>query len=337
VNAAARHLQERYPSARETRAVQAIILTARGETSTGREWMLDLIKRHPDDLKFRLIYLNYLRGAGQWKEFGQHARQVLKLMPEGSLGHDELKDELDSLVLAVRQREQDPVPPTIRLPPRGSDAETLRALLPTGVPLNDTDPRDGMPPDLMDERGEPLYYLPIRANDLVWVGVRRDRDVLARSPEMEDPERDNRARHAVDFVVPEGTPILAARGGVVTRVMVHQVISGESEFERVIEIGHRDGSRARYWHIGRFNAVVNPGDQVFRGQVIGNSGVSGRSRHPHLRFEVIEPAPTDYDWWEPYTAWATLPVKFADVAEPDGHVVEGRWYRSRNVFVPPIY
>jgi len=97
--------------------------------------------------------------------------------------------------------------------------------------------------------------------------------------------------YAVDFAVPEGTPVLAARGGVVVQV--------ESDFERAgldreryggranyIRILHDDGSMALYAHLKPEGVQVRVGQQVRQGQRIALSGNTGYSTAPHLHFVV---------------------------------------------------
>ena len=53
-----------------------------------------------------------------------------------------------------------------------------------------------------------------------------------------------------------------------------------------IVIQHPDGSRAGYWHLQKDGALVNVGDTVSKGQVIGLSGKTGYAFQPHLHFIV---------------------------------------------------
>ena len=56
-----------------------------------------------------------------------------------------------------------------------------------------------------------------------------------------------------------------------------------------IIIQHSDGTHANYWHLKKNGALVNPGDTVQQGQVIGLSGNTGYSAFAHLHFEVVDP------------------------------------------------
>lgn len=87
--------------------------------------------------------------------------------------------------------------------------------------------------------------------------------------------------HAVDFPLPEGTPVLAARGG---RVM--QVIADSPEQGCLIRVLHDDGSIGLYAHLQSGVLQVRPGQRVDTGQRLANSGNTGRSSGPHLHFAV---------------------------------------------------
>lgn len=103
--------------------------------------------------------------------------------------------------------------------------------------------------------------------------------------------RDDENRHAVDFAVPEGTPVLAAREGVVMQVEAGFATGGLDSPDDVdranfVRILHDDGTMAVYAHLAQGGARVRPGERVRRGQPIGSSGNSGYSGGPHLHFAV---------------------------------------------------
>lgn len=99
------------------------------------------------------------------------------------------------------------------------------------------------------------------------------------------------SRYAVDLGVDEGTPVLAAREGVV--MMVEEDFYGagldkEKFGSRAnhVRILHSDGSMGVYAHLKLESATVSPGQRVRRGQQIGLSGNTGFSTGPHLHFAV---------------------------------------------------
>jgi murein DD-endopeptidase MepM/ murein hydrolase activator NlpD len=94
-----------------------------------------------------------------------------------------------------------------------------------------------------------------------------------------DPFTGHKSFHeGLDFAAMRGTPILAAASGKVTRAGVY------SGYGRMVEINHGNGLLTRYGHMSE--VLVNPGDVVVQGQVIGAVGSTGRSTGPHLHFEV---------------------------------------------------
>ncbi len=84
----------------------------------------------------------------------------------------------------------------------------------------------------------------------------------------------------VDFAVPQGTDIHAADSGT---VLVAEWWSG---YGYCVIIDHGGGVWTLYGHIRQGGIKVSVGDKVSRGQVIAESGATGRVTGPHLHFEV---------------------------------------------------
>lgn len=95
---------------------------------------------------------------------------------------------------------------------------------------------------------------------------------------------------AVDFDMPEGTPVHAARAGVVARVEESNSIGcwrdGCGRYANYVVILHDDGTTGEYYHLQQDGALVEVGDIVARGQNIGLSGNTGHTTMPHLHFAV---------------------------------------------------
>jgi murein DD-endopeptidase MepM/ murein hydrolase activator NlpD len=125
-------------------------------------------------------------------------------------------------------------------------------------------------------------------------------------------------QHAYDFLMPIGTPVVASREGTVLLVEERfedgNRTPGEENFVNVV---HADDSIAAYVHLTRDGALVDVGDAVQRGDVIGTSGDTGASTEPHLHFHV-----------QRCSACETIPVTFLNTRpHPDG-LVEGEAYTA---------
>lgn len=96
-----------------------------------------------------------------------------------------------------------------------------------------------------------------------------------------------RFSYAFDFEMPIGTPVIAARDGVVYAVR-HDRPDGTGRIgdENFVFLDHGDGEFSRYIHITKGGARVRRGDRVSRGDTIALSGHSGQSAFPHLHFDV---------------------------------------------------
>jgi len=104
--------------------------------------------------------------------------------------------------------------------------------------------------------------------------------------------------YSVDFLLPEGTEIMASRKGKITKVKYDgkknysgkDVIKGEEAYKNhmnEIEIKHTDKIYTSYSHLKHKGSFVKVGDKVKQGQVIGLSGNTGWSSTPHLDFSVF--------------------------------------------------
>ena len=108
----------------------------------------------------------------------------------------------------------------------------------------------------------------------------------------ESPAHTGMLKNAVDFIVPEKTPVKAARGGIIVDVKHDSNIGGKTKrFDKngnYIEIQHENSEYSIYEHIKRKGSLVKIGDKVKQGQTIGYSGKTGWIAHlgPHLHFDV---------------------------------------------------
>ncbi|HHS95701.1 MAG TPA: M23 family metallopeptidase, partial [Phaeodactylibacter sp.] len=111
--------------------------------------------------------------------------------------------------------------------------------------------------------------------------------------------------NAIDFNMPVGSKVTAARAGTVVFTKNNGSKScknkGCSDHANYVIILHEDGSFAQYVHLKKEGVLVKPGQKVKAGELIAYSGNTGWSSGPHLHFEVFVPVPNGY---------MTLPTKF---------------------------
>ncbi|OLY94047.1 hypothetical protein BUE76_20755 [Cnuella takakiae] len=115
----------------------------------------------------------------------------------------------------------------------------------------------------------------------------------------------HRNRAAIDFKMPEGTTVTAARDGVVIRTEKNKNRGGLNKRFRkdanYIVVQHDDGTQAGYWHLKKNGVLVHVGDTVRQGQPIGLSGNTGYTAFPHLHFFV---------WLGDEDNWKQIPTRF---------------------------
>jgi murein DD-endopeptidase MepM/ murein hydrolase activator NlpD len=102
-------------------------------------------------------------------------------------------------------------------------------------------------------------------------------------------------RFTLDFGMPVGTPVHAARDGVVVLVEdSHDEGCGQEEcgrFANFVVVLHADGTTGEYFHLEHGSAQVRVGEPVTRGQWLARSGSTGFSTAPHLHFGVYRTGP----------------------------------------------
>lgn len=132
------------------------------------------------------------------------------------------------------------------------------------------------------------------------------------------------AAYAVDFKMPVGTRVRAAREGVVVEVVDHFTVGGNDPALKSqaneVKIVHSDGTIGRYLHLSPKLIVVRPGQRVRAGDLIAHSGSTGYTRGPHLHFEVYRRSDAERR--------KTLPIRFT-TAEGDNQTLQaGQTYRA---------
>jgi murein DD-endopeptidase MepM/ murein hydrolase activator NlpD len=105
------------------------------------------------------------------------------------------------------------------------------------------------------------------------------------------PAHIGKLRNAIDFHVPENTPVLAATDGIVTYVKDDSNIGGPNpvywNYTNFIVIMHANGEYSRYDHLAHRSSRVKVGQAVTGGQVIAEVGMTGYTFRPHLHFQVF--------------------------------------------------
>lgn len=125
------------------------------------------------------------------------------------------------------------------------------------------------------------------------------------------------SRYALDFRMPIGDTICAARNGYVVGITEkhskHGTDKSYRDYANYLTICHDDGTFSQYVHLDKNGALVEVNDYVEVGQSIAISGHTGWSTEPHLHFAVFKVKPfefvsvpiiinskrsTDYQKWE---------------------------------------
>ena len=103
-------------------------------------------------------------------------------------------------------------------------------------------------------------------------------------------------RFTLDFGMPVGTPVHAARDGVIVLAEDSHTLGCAREecgrFANFVVVLHPDGTTGEYFHLERGSVQLRVGDPVARGQQLARSGDTGFSTAPHLHFGVYR---TDRD------------------------------------------
>jgi murein DD-endopeptidase MepM/ murein hydrolase activator NlpD len=101
--------------------------------------------------------------------------------------------------------------------------------------------------------------------------------------------------NAIDFDMPEGTQVLAARDGMVIEVVQNNKKGCPTDdcekYANYIGIIHSDQTVAIYSHLKYKESKVKIGDKVKKGDLIALSGNTGKTNGPHLHFSChLNPA-----------------------------------------------
>jgi murein DD-endopeptidase MepM/ murein hydrolase activator NlpD len=133
--------------------------------------------------------------------------------------------------------------------------------------------------------------------------------------------------YAIDWKMPVGTPVLAAREGLVVQSKDDMDCGGsDPKFEKcanTVMIQHADGTIGIYAHLKCGGNKVSVGDYVKAGDEIALSGNTGFTSGPHLHFSVFMA--------KNGKERLSLPVKFHDVENASVTLVMGHSYTAAPV------
>jgi murein DD-endopeptidase MepM/ murein hydrolase activator NlpD len=147
----------------------------------------------------------------------------------------------------------------------------------------------------------PAEFLKIRAGELVQIKAAREAAATIRSDGWRQTfqwpaharisglfgaqrvyKGEKGAYHSgIDLAVPQGTPIRAPADGVVLLAVTGDPFTLEGH---LLMVGHGMGLDSAFLHLSHIDVKV--GDVVRQGQVIGESGMTGRATGPHLHWAL---------------------------------------------------
>lgn len=92
-------------------------------------------------------------------------------------------------------------------------------------------------------------------------------------------QRGARFHHGMDLTAPIGSTIYSVDSGVVVQSTFEQ------GYGLVVTIDHGKGMKTKYAHMAK--SFVKVGQWIYRHQMVGSVGMTGRTSGPHLHFEVL--------------------------------------------------
>jgi murein DD-endopeptidase MepM/ murein hydrolase activator NlpD len=117
------------------------------------------------------------------------------------------------------------------------------------------------------------------------------KNLVQRVDRTSSPVHTGNLRNAIDFIVPEYTPVLAAANGIVVYVKDDSTIGGPNpiyqKYTNFITIMHANEEYSRYDHLAPRSSKVEVGQTVKEGQEIAKVGMTGYTLLPHLHFHVF--------------------------------------------------
>jgi hypothetical protein len=132
--------------------------------------------------------------------------------------------------------------------------------------------------------------------------------------------------YAIDWAMPVGSLVLAARDGVVVAIRDDSTEGGKDRAkfegkENFVQVLHSDGTIGCYVHLKFKGALVELGRSVHAGDPIAYSGNTGWTSQPHLHFHVQIPIDGD--------KFQSLPIRFRVGNQNSVVLLEGQHYPIR--------
>ena len=144
------------------------------------------------------------------------------------------------------------------------------------------------------------------------------------------PTWSHNIRFAYDFLMPIGTEVRASRAGVVVELREHwEDDDRNGGHENMVSLRHDDETISLYLHMRKDGVLVEMGDVVPKGGLLGWSGSSGDTQGvPHLHFQVC--LRSGMCSWQ--TGEHTLPINFNNAEgalDEAGGLIAGETYSAR--------
>jgi murein DD-endopeptidase MepM/ murein hydrolase activator NlpD len=129
---------------------------------------------------------------------------------------------------------------------------------------------------------------------------------------------------AIDWRMPAGSPVHAARGGLVVGVKNDSNIGGDDgKYDwdaNYVLIQHSDGTLGQYVHLQKGGCKLKVGQRIEPGDFVGLSGNTGHSTGPHLHFSVFKARDGKHR--------QTIPIRYKGFDELAVTLEEGKSYKA---------
>jgi len=130
--------------------------------------------------------------------------------------------------------------------------------------------------------------------------------------------------YSIDFPMPKGTKIYAARDGIVVKTKSNSDVGGYDKkyanSGNYVIVMHSDGTFAIYYHLKYHGVIVKVGERVLKGEPLGYSGNTGYSSGPHLHFSVLKAKSAGKR--------ETIPTKFRTLKGILENPIRGIYYKA---------